>query len=266
MFAKRPRVVIIGAGMAGIAAANKLQQVSCAGSPCFDLTLLEASQRIGGRICTAQFGGDQLEIGATWIHGIEGSPIYEIAQKIGAVKGETPWERQDGFPEKPTMIAEGGLNVDPALIEPTVDLYKKLMSEVRDIAASRGNECQETIENQAKRRETESVGAFLRDRLNSFMFQEANVSEIERLILTSKRNGCVPIGDQAKQFSWTDASDWNSRSLKDAVFSMHESMERIASAVNSLFDLDLESEKEYLEYPGEHISIGKGYVSVLHEL
>ncbi|KAM1125301.1 hypothetical protein ACFX2B_040114 [Malus domestica] len=42
----------------------------------------EYEERIGGRINTSEFGGDRIEMGATWIHGIGGSPVHKIAQEI----------------------------------------------------------------------------------------------------------------------------------------------------------------------------------------
>lgn len=53
-------VIVIGAGIAGLAAARKLQDAG------HTVTVLEASNRAGGRIKT---GADGLETGAQWIHG-----------------------------------------------------------------------------------------------------------------------------------------------------------------------------------------------------
>eukprot|EP00249_Psilotum_nudum_P014519 c24861_g1_i1 orf=552-2429(+) len=266
MVARRPRIVIVGAGMAGITAANQLQRILSGRNICFDLTVLEANHRIGGRIHTTQFGGDQLEIGATWIHGIEGSPIYDIAQRIGALKAEAPWERQDGFPGKPTMRVEGGFTVDPAIIKPAADLYQKLMSDIQDTTTVGLRGRKGDAETAEIIRKNVSVGAFLRDGLNKFLSQHSSASEIEKLILATKRNGYNPIENQETHYAWMATMGWDLQSLQDAAFSMYENIERIATAVNSLFDLDLESEIEYREYPGDHVTIGKGYVSVLHEL
>lgn len=48
---KETKVVIVGAGAAGIAAASKLLQRGVS-----DFVILEANNRIGGRICTKDFG------------------------------------------------------------------------------------------------------------------------------------------------------------------------------------------------------------------
>lgn len=51
-----------------------------------DLVILEASDRIGGRIRNEQFGGVSVELGAGWITGVggqESNPIWELAAQHG---------------------------------------------------------------------------------------------------------------------------------------------------------------------------------------
>lgn len=51
-----------------------------------DLVILEASDRIGGRIRKEQFGGVPVELGAGWIAGVGGkqpNPVWELAAKSG---------------------------------------------------------------------------------------------------------------------------------------------------------------------------------------
>ncbi|XP_013404775.1 peroxisomal N(1)-acetyl-spermine/spermidine oxidase-like isoform X1 [Lingula anatina] len=57
-------VVIIGAGIAGLSVAETF---TAAGFE--DFIILEASDRIGGRCHTEDFGGSFVELGANWIHG-----------------------------------------------------------------------------------------------------------------------------------------------------------------------------------------------------
>uniref|UniRef100_A0AAG5D1F3 Amine oxidase domain-containing protein n=1 Tax=Anopheles atroparvus TaxID=41427 RepID=A0AAG5D1F3_ANOAO len=72
--AGNPRIIIIGAGAAGVAAASRLYQNGKT-----NITILEASQRLGGRIRTTPFGSGIVEIGAQWCHGEQGNVVYQLA-------------------------------------------------------------------------------------------------------------------------------------------------------------------------------------------
>lgn len=56
------KVIVIGAGFAGLIAARELQTVG------IEVEILEARERIGGRAWTDHRMGAQLEMGATWVH------------------------------------------------------------------------------------------------------------------------------------------------------------------------------------------------------
>ncbi|KAH8307781.1 hypothetical protein KR044_013350 [Drosophila immigrans] len=75
------KVLIIGAGMAGLSAANHLLQ-----NGCDDFLIVEARGRVGGRIVSIPLDNNQkVELGANWIHGVLGNPIFEIAVQHGLV-------------------------------------------------------------------------------------------------------------------------------------------------------------------------------------
>ncbi|XP_039003451.1 polyamine oxidase 1-like [Hibiscus syriacus] len=77
----RSSVVIIGAGVSGLSAAKVLAENGIR-----DLLILEASDRIGGRIWKEKFGDVSVELGAGWIAGVggkESNPVWEIAAKLG---------------------------------------------------------------------------------------------------------------------------------------------------------------------------------------
>ncbi|CAB3254811.1 unnamed protein product [Arctia plantaginis] len=73
-------VLIIGAGMAGLSAANYLLKNGME-----DFIILEARNRIGGRIISIPMKNQKVELGANWIHGVLGNPIFEIAMANGLV-------------------------------------------------------------------------------------------------------------------------------------------------------------------------------------
>lgn len=73
------RIIVIGAGLAGLAAARELQQLG------HEVVIVEARQRIGGRIWTSNHWPDMpLDLGATWIHGVQGNPLTALADTIQA--------------------------------------------------------------------------------------------------------------------------------------------------------------------------------------
>jgi monoamine oxidase len=84
-----PEVVIVGAGVAGIAAARKL---AAAGKR---FAVFEAADRIGGRCFTdSEFFGVPYDRGARWIHLPDANPLAQLAPRTGlevyaAPRGQT---------------------------------------------------------------------------------------------------------------------------------------------------------------------------------
>ncbi|WNM28334.1 NAD(P)/FAD-dependent oxidoreductase [Demequina capsici] len=70
-------VVVVGAGVAGLTAARLL---AAQGSR---VVVLEARDRVGGRILTDRSDGHATDLGASWIHGIDGSPVAEAVSAFG---------------------------------------------------------------------------------------------------------------------------------------------------------------------------------------
>lgn len=53
-------VIVVGCGAAGISAMRKLHEAG------LQVLGLEAGNRIGGRVCTTEFAGKSIDIGAAW--------------------------------------------------------------------------------------------------------------------------------------------------------------------------------------------------------
>ncbi|KAJ5493053.1 hypothetical protein N7539_001799 [Penicillium diatomitis] len=69
----KPRVGIIGAGLSGLRCADILVQNGA------QVTILEARDRVGGRVHQGKVGGHLVDLGSNWIHGTGSNPITAIA-------------------------------------------------------------------------------------------------------------------------------------------------------------------------------------------
>ena len=83
---RRRQVVVIGAGMAGLGAARVLAERG------FGVVLLEARDRIGGRVHTVERFGTRIDLGASWIHDSRGNPLTEVARQAGLQTVPTDYE------------------------------------------------------------------------------------------------------------------------------------------------------------------------------
>jgi monoamine oxidase len=81
------RVLVVGAGMAGLTTARVLQDAGV------EVVVLEAKDRIGGRTWTTSVGEATVDLGAAWLHGVEGNPVADFADANGLsyVEDDAPW-------------------------------------------------------------------------------------------------------------------------------------------------------------------------------
>jgi monoamine oxidase len=79
------RVVVIGAGIAGLTVANALTR---GGIEC---VVVEAHDRIGGRLHTVDLAGSPVDLGGSWIHTPVGNPMRAFADQAGVrCRGANP--------------------------------------------------------------------------------------------------------------------------------------------------------------------------------
>ncbi|VDI68854.1 lysine-specific histone demethylase 1A [Mytilus galloprovincialis] len=73
---KHGRVIIIGAGIAGLAAARQLMSFG------MEVVVLEARDRVGGRIATFRKGNYVADLGAMVVTGLGGNPVTVLSRQI----------------------------------------------------------------------------------------------------------------------------------------------------------------------------------------
>jgi monoamine oxidase len=87
------RVLVVGAGIAGLTVANALAH---GGVECL---VLEARGRIGGRLHTVDLAGSPVDLGGSWIHMPGGgNPMHAFARLAGVpCRGADPVPEMAGF-------------------------------------------------------------------------------------------------------------------------------------------------------------------------
>jgi hypothetical protein len=96
------RVIVVGAGFAGLSAANALRNAGV------EVVVLEGRDRLGGRTWTRDVGGVPVDLGASWIHTPVGNPMTRFADQVGVgrvpvpltndlLATESAWDSQRGL-------------------------------------------------------------------------------------------------------------------------------------------------------------------------
>ncbi|KAJ8969861.1 hypothetical protein NQ314_001545, partial [Rhamnusium bicolor] len=120
-----PSVVIVGAGIAGLSAAQRLVQCGIS-----NFSVLEATDRPGGRIHSCWLGDVIAEMGCQYIEGAcVGNPIYNLAAQEGLLK--TPLKRID--PSKGVFCTSDGRAVDTPISMMAFHVYKQIEHEASSL-------------------------------------------------------------------------------------------------------------------------------------
>lgn len=116
------KVIVIGAGFSGLAAARTLQDAGA------EVLVLEARDRLGGRVFTSRRWADApMDLGGSWIHGTDGNPLTAIADAAGARRVATD-EDSD------RLYRPGGKVADAAFLA-RIDAMEELVTAAREAAS-----------------------------------------------------------------------------------------------------------------------------------
>ncbi|KAG7458594.1 hypothetical protein MATL_G00222110 [Megalops atlanticus] len=223
----KPRIVVIGAGLAGLAAAKSLLENGFT-----DVTVLEASDRIGGRVQSVQHGQATLELGATWIHGAHGNPVFHLAEDNGLLEHTTDGERSVGRISLYTKngVAHYQTNSGKRIPKDLVEEFSDLYNEVYELT-------QEFFKNgkPVGAESQNSVGIFTRDVVRKKIMLDPDDSE------STKR-------------------------LKLSMLQQYLKVESCESSSPSMDEVSLSEFGEWTEIPGAHHVIPGGFIKVVELL
>ena len=244
-------VIIVGGGMSGVSTAyhlivkgNRSQSMGSESSDdsaiqgsdaCFtgSVCLLEARNRLGGRIHAVELPSRTVEFGANWIHGVIGNPIYELANKYKLVDPlNHEATQQDGSICNKRYFVQGiredGKKVDLKLLEETYDAYYWFLAQVESyyaIAEKEGKDPPDQFKN--------SAGQHL-------------IHDIEKYL-------------QAR-----DPDDWIQ--VRKSIFKDLLYREATISGAHTMDDLSLRDFGAFEDCPGGNLTVDSGYISILNVL
>jgi len=112
------KIIVIGAGVAGLAAAKKLKENG------FTVLILESQEKTGGRLRTDRSLGIAFDEGASWIHGPKGNPITPLAAQSGA----NTYLTDD---ESLRIYDQSGKEYNTDLLDTEYDLFEAALTAVR---------------------------------------------------------------------------------------------------------------------------------------
>ncbi|KAI6055832.1 spermine oxidase isoform X2 [Marmota monax] len=223
----QPRVVVIGAGLAGLAAAKALLEQGFT-----DVTVLEASSRIGGRVQSVKLGHATFELGATWIHGSQGNPVYHLAEANGLLEETTDGERSVG---RISLYSKNGVacyltnrgrRIPKDVVEEFSDLYNEVYNLTQEFFRH-GKPVNAESQN--------SVGVFTREEVRNRIRDDPDDPE------ATKR-------------------------LKLAMIQQYLKVESCESSSHSIDEVSLSAFGEWTEIPGAHHIIPSGFMRVVELL
>ncbi|KAK0120733.1 hypothetical protein ONS96_010935 [Cadophora gregata f. sp. sojae] len=179
-----PHICVVGAGVSGLRCAEVLLQNGC------QVTILEARDRIGGRVCQSDKLGYRVDIGPNWIHSSDAEgrfPILDLARKTN-----TPLH---SWNDKQNIYSSSGKLLPAAK---TDELSTILWEDIESAMAHSAKNCKDISE-------TESLRDYLEKKARE-RFSDRN-EERELLMQMAEMWGAYigdPVHTQSLKFSWME--------------------------------------------------------------
>ncbi|XP_034936671.1 LOW QUALITY PROTEIN: uncharacterized protein [Chelonus insularis] len=160
LYKPSPKIVIIGAGPAGIAAASMLFEKGFK-----DVKILEAENRIGGRVYSVKFGDYMIDLGGQWVHGEEDNISFELAWPLGLLEHFN----DTGYNRNVKLFSSGGEEIFPDIATDMIEYHIGSLENLN-----------EKLENET----ADSLGDFLDKKFNEYFQNHPEITpEQQKAIL-----------------------------------------------------------------------------------
>lgn len=113
-------IVIVGSGVSGFTTAVRLIENGFS-----NVTILEAENRIGGRVFTTEFSEGLIDLGAQWCHGVEGNAVHRLAGDEYFSETEMDFSRMN-------FCRSDGTSTDGKTCEILMQLCNKILEELKE--------------------------------------------------------------------------------------------------------------------------------------
>lgn len=122
------RIVIIGCGASGTAAATKLMSNGFE-----NIQILEAENRIGGRVNTVKFDDYLVDLGAQWIHGEKGNVAYELVADLNITDHSEMYSDE--------VYSSSGQLLDPTIMTNLTATFMNYVDDMENVTST----CQRSV-------------------------------------------------------------------------------------------------------------------------
>ena len=120
---ERLDAIVVGAGIAGLAAARCLNEAG------LKVVVLEARERLGGRIWTADLQDASVDLGAASIQGSDGNPLTDLAEELGLETVDVDYDSIVAYDSDGTAL-------DSEDLDDLQEAYQELLEDAAETAAT----------------------------------------------------------------------------------------------------------------------------------
>lgn len=194
---QNPSIIIIGAGASGITAACNLISKGYK-----NVKILEAEDRIGGRIDSRRFNDGFIDFGAQWCSGQKGNSVYELCHKDFEF-GSTGFYDTDGF----VGLISSGARVKKELFQKLSELRSKIedmIDEMRESSGSIGEFFEQKYNKELESSEYDDVDDEMREMVKKLWETEvnSNYASTSWYDISANRYSQVVVCEGSQDLTW----------------------------------------------------------------